>query len=452
MTQPEVAEMAPGDIRNRTRRRDHRPVAPAPRTWAALTLAASCSWAAAAAAADWPQWQGPDRNAMSSERGLLQEWTAEGPSLAWKVEGLGGGHGTPSITAGRIFGMANRGEDEVVWALSEKDGSPLWVTRLGPRFKPQMPQGQEGPGATPTVAGDLLYVVGLGGNVACLQAKDGAIVWQRDLRGDFGAPVPTWSFRESPLVDGDRVIVTPGAADATLAALDKLTGKTIWKSQVPGNPPAAYSSAIAVEFDGQRQYVQFTAKGVVGVAAADGAFLWRYDAPANSHGINISTPLHHQGQVFAASAYGQGGGLVKLSRAADGGVQAEEVYFTNKMQNHHGGMILLDGSLYGANGGNSGGYLLALDFETGEVLWDQRAEGRLAPKGSVAFADGRIYYRTEEGTMLLVEPSTEQYVERGRFEQPHRSDKPSWAHPVIANGRLYLRDQDVLLAYDVKTH
>jgi outer membrane protein assembly factor BamB len=340
----------------------------------------------------------------------------------------------------------------VVWALAEPDGRSLWVARLGPAFdQTGFSQGKEGPGATPTVDGELLYAMGLNGNVACLRVKDGSLVWQRGLRDDFSAPLPTWSFRESPLVDGGKLIVTPGAAGATLVALDKRTGKTLWKSAVPGDPKAAYASAIAIDLGGQRQYVQFTAKGVVGVAAADGAFLWRYDAPANGPGINISTPLHHQGRVFAASAYGTGGGLVKLSRAADGGVQAEEVYFTNKMQNHHGGMILTGGSLYGANGGNSGGYLLALDFETGAVHWDQRAQGRKAPKGAVAFADARLYYRTEDGPVLLIEPSPKEYLERGRFEQPDRSDKPAWAHPVIANGRLYLRDQDLLLAYDIRT-
>jgi outer membrane protein assembly factor BamB len=261
--------------------------------------------------------------------------------------------------------------------------------------------------------------------------------------------VPPWSYRESPLVDGDRVIVTPGGSDATLVALDKLTGKTIWKSQVPGSPGAAYASAIAVDFERQRQYVQFTAKGVVGVAAADGKFLWRYDRPANANGINISTPIHDQGRVFAASAYGNGGGLVKLRREATGAIKAEEVYFTPKMQNHHGGMIVHEGTLYGANGGNAGGFLLSLDFPTGEIRWDERASGRRVPKGSVAMADGRLYYRTEEGPMLLVEPSPKEYLERGRFEQPERSDKPAWAHPVIANGRLYLRDQDMLLAYDI---
>jgi hypothetical protein len=192
--------------------------------------------------------------------------------------------------------------------------------------------------------------------------------------------------------------------------------------------------------------VQLTARALIGVAASDGKFLWRYDRPANRMGINISTPLYQDGKVFAASAYGAGGGLVKLSKEANGGVKAEEVYATNRMQNHHGGMILLDGSLYGANGGNEGGNLVCLDFKTGNVQWSERK----APKGSVALADGRLYYRTERGAVLLIEPNPKQYVERGCFEQPDRSEQPAWPHPVLANGKLYLRDQDVLFCYDVK--
>ncbi len=423
-----------------------------PSAWClALVLSSAAAIAAPPDSFDWPQWQGPDRNAVSKERGLLQEWPKDGPPLVWKVKGLGGGYSAPSVAAGRIFGMSNRGNDEVVWALSEKDGKELWVRRLGPAVAQSRPQGREGPACTPTVDGERLYVEGMGGDLACLQATDGKIVWQRSLTRDFGGRVPVWSYRESLLVDGNKVICTPGGPDATLAALDKLTGKTIWKSKVPGNPGAAYASVIAIDFDGQRQYVQLTQRTLIGVAASDGKFLWRYDRAACRTGINCSTPLYHDGQVFAASAYGNGGGLVKLTKNAAGSVKAEEVYFTKKMQNHHGGMILLDGSLYGANGGNEGGFLLCLDFQTGKVLWDERDSGeRRAPKGSIALADGRLYYRTESGTMLLIEPSPKQYIERGRFEQPDRSEKPAWPHPVIANGKLYLRDQDVLLCYDVK--
>ena len=419
--------------------------------WLALGIAGCCClFTSIASAADWPQWRGPNRDGKSADTGLLKEWPKEGPPLAWKIKGLGGGYSGPSIAAGRIFGMSNRGDDEVVWALSEKDGKELWATRLGRLSNRSWPQGKEGPACTPTVDGERLYVEGLGGDVACLQVTDGKIVWQHSLTRDFGGSVPTWSYRESPLVDGDKVICTPGGQDATLVALDKLTGKTIWKSQVPGGPRAAYASAIAIDFDGQRQYVQLTQKALVGVAASDGKFLWRYDRPANSKGIICSTPLYHDGLVFAASAYGAGGGLVKLSKDASGGVKAEEVYFSKKMQNHHGGMIVVDGCLYGANGGNEGGFLVCLDFQTGNVLWDGRDAARGAPKGSMALADGRLYYRTESGTMLLIEPNPKQYVERGRFEQPDRSKQPAWTHPVIANGKLYLRDQDLLLCYDVK--
>lgn len=427
---------------------------------------------ACARAEDWPQWQGADRNGISNEKGLLKEWPKDGPPVAWKVQGLGGGDSAPAIAGGRIYGMSNRGEDEVVWALSEQDGKELWVTRLGPAFKQKVPQSKEGPSCTPAVDHERLYVEGVGGDVACLQVKDGQILWQHNLKSDFGGHAPMWNYRESPLVDGDRVIFTPGSEDAVLVALDKLTGKTIWQSKLPsalaggsnsgpapdrggfggsGAAGAAYASPIAIDFEGQREYVQMTAKALIGVAASDGKFLWKYERPANGMGLNCSTPLYHDGMVFAASAYGAGGGLVKLSNGANGGVKAEEVYATRKMQNHHGGMILFDGCLYGANGGNDGGFLICLDFKTGNVLWDEHDDAqRRAPKGSLALADGRLYYRTETGTMLLIEPNAKEYIERGRFEQPDRSKQPAWAHPEIANGKLLVRDQDLLFCYDVK--
>jgi outer membrane protein assembly factor BamB len=554
----------------------------------AVTLALSAQHLFCAENFDWPQWQGPDRNAISRETGLLKEWPKEGPPLAWKIKGLGGGDSTPSIAAGRIYGMSNRGSDEFVWALSEKDGKQIWAVRIAPAHTLSWPQSKEGPSATPTVDEDRLYVMGLAGNVACLQAADGKVVWQRNLMADFGGRSPMWSFRESPLVDGDKVICTPGGEETTIVALNKLNGETIWKSFVPDragggaaqnrgpggggpsamqndpvlstldkdrnkeisadeiaaaptalsvldknqdakisedevspqrgdgsgqrprrgpgimrmmkahsaldadesgtieeteiknavvalqkldanrdgklteeeagmkhmgpqNTGAAYSSAIAIDFGGQRQYVQFLATTVVGFAAADGKLLWRYDKPANGMRLNISTPIYHDGHVFAASAYGAGGGLARLNKSANGEITAEEVWFSKSMENHHGGVILHDGALFGANGGNGGGYLACLDFKTGEVLWNERdSDKRRVTKGSVAFADGRIYYRTEEGPIVLIEPGRKEFVERGRFDQPERTDKPAWAHPVIANGKLYIRDQDTLFCYDVK--
>jgi outer membrane protein assembly factor BamB len=579
----------------------------------AFAIAGAWSMATAASAADWPQWQGPDRNAISNETGLLQKWPEGGPPLAWRIDDLGTGYSAPSIADGKIYGMSNRGGEEVVWALSESDGSQIWQTSLAPAQTGGMPQGREGTGCTPTVDGDRIYVLGHNGDLACLNAQDGQIVWRRSLTEDLGGRPPTWRYNESPLVDGDKVICTPGGEDATLVALDKSTGELIWKTHVPdgpersdgrsdgdrggrprraggqpsmmqfmpvlvaldadqnreisadeingspaaietmdknqdakisedelrpefgnrgggpggqnrpqgrreggpggrggrggrggpggmmrfmpvhaaldadesgaidaaeikdaaaallkldrntdgkltedevrpqfggGGPPsgAAYASAIAIDFEGQRQYVQLLARTLVGVAAADGKLLWRYDRAANNNRINCSTPLYHDGLVFAASAYGNGGGAVKLSKDENGGVTADEVYFTPRMQNHHGGMIVVDGALYGANGGNEGGFLVCLDFNTGIVLWRDRQ----APKGSLAMADGRLYLRSEEGEMLLIEPNREQFVERGRFEQPDRSESPAWSHPVIANGKLYVRDQEILFCYDVK--
>lgn len=434
-------------------------------------------------AADWPQWRGPNRDGKSADTGLLKQWPENGPPLAWKIDKLGGGDAGPAIAAGRIYVMSNRGDEEVVWALSEKDGSEVWVTPLGPAFQQQPSQGREGPSCTPTVDGERLYVEGLGGNVACLQVRDGKIVWQRSLTADFGGRRPMWSFRESPLVDGDQVIVTPGGADAILVALNKLTGETVWKAKMPDSPAggsgapgglsggrgdargpgsgrggpgggggsgAAYSSVIAIDIEGQRQYVQLLSNALVGFAASDGQFLWRYDPVANGTGINCSTPIYHEGTVFASSAYNGGGALVRLSKEANGGVKAEEVYHIRDMQNQHGGMILLDAYLYGATGGNEGGALMCLDFQTGKVLWDQRASVGRRAKGSLALADGLLYYRMEDGTIVLIEPNPKQYTERSRFQQPDRTRLPAWSHPVVANGRLYVRDQDVLFCYDVK--
>ena len=446
-------------------------------------------------AADWPQWQGPNRNAVSSEKGLLQESQEGGPPLAWRIEGIGGGDSAPAVVNGKLFGMSNRDGKQIVWALSEADGKELWVTLLSDAVEQRRPQSQEGPGGTPTVDGNRLYVVGMGGGVFCLRAADGEILWQRSLTEDFGGVVPSWSFRESPLVDGDKLVCTPGGPEAALVALSKTTGDTVWKSKLPaaesketevparetlrrsqtqdggrpgparaaggdrsrrrggfggrgrGGPRsgAGYSSVVAIDVDGARQYVQLTANTLVGVSAEDGKFLWRYDRPANRMGINCSTPIYQDGLVFAASAYGNGGGAVKLTRQADGKFEADEVYFTSNMQNHHGGMIVHEGCLYGANGGNGGGFLSCLDFQSGEVLWRNRD----AEKGSLAFADNRLYLRTEDGEVILIEPNREKLVERGRFTQPDRTSLPAWAHPIIANGKLYIRDQNLLLCYDV---
>jgi outer membrane protein assembly factor BamB len=387
---------------------------------------------------DWPQWQGPDRTALSREAGLLPDWPKKGPKLAWKATGLGEGFSTPSIAGGRIFTMGNRDQTEYVIALSAKDGTELWATAVG-RVRAGG-GGYPGPRCTPTVDGTVLYALGLNGDLLCLDVTKGKERWRKNLVKDFGGSVGGWGYSESPLVDGDKVICTPGGKKSTLLALNKKNGKTLWTAQVPDRNQAHYSSVIAANFGKQRQYIQFLSGGVVGVAAKDGKFLWRYDNPANGT-ANCSTPIYHDGHVFAASSYGMGGGLAKLTRDGDE-VKAEEVYFTKHMRNHHGGMVLVNGYLYGSNEG----VLACLNFKTGKVMWEDRTPG----KGSIAYADGRLYYRNEGGPIFLVEANPKKFVQKGRFDQPDRSQMPAWPHPVIANGKLYIRDQDLLLCYNVK--
>jgi outer membrane protein assembly factor BamB len=388
---------------------------------------------------DWPQWQGQDRSAVSKETGLLSEWPKDGPKLLWSVKTLGGGYSTPSIAAGRIFGMGARGNEEGVWALSESDGKELWWTRIGPKARAGYDQG---PRCTPTVDGDVLYALGMDGELVCLEVASGKLVWRKNLIKDFKGRVGGWKYSESPVVDGDRLLVTPGGKDNTLVALDKRTGEQIWGSKVPGNTEAAYSSIVVAEACGEKQYIQFLSTHVVGISARDGKYLWTYSAD-RFPGIVCSTPICHDSQVYAAASYGKGGGSVKLTREGNN-IKAEEVYFSNKHQNHHGGLVLIDGYLYGEGSGQ----LVCIEFKTGKEMWRAREAG----KGSIAAADGKLYYRNEGGPIHLYDVNPEKAVRRGTFKQPNRSGSAAWPHPVIANGRLYIRDQDLLLVYDVKAH
>jgi outer membrane protein assembly factor BamB len=385
---------------------------------------------------DWPQWQGIDRTAVSREKGLLQEWPKDGPTMLWKAEGIGESYCTPTVASGRIFVMGNRERKECVIALSEKDGKELWSYNVGDVR--HNGGGYAGPRCSPTVDENRLYALGLNGDLVCLDTASGKLLWRKDLVKDFKGGPGGWGYSESPLVDGDKLLCTPGGRTATLVALDKKTGETIWKGPVPQGDGAHYSSIIAASVEGQRQYIQFLSGGVVGLSD-EGKFLWRYDQPHNGT-ANCSTPIYHNGHVFAASGYGTGGGLAKLIKNGDKW-EAKQVYFTKDMKNHHGGMVLVDGKLYGSNEGE----LVCLDFMSGEVLWRERQPG----KGSISCADGRLYYRNEGGPMFLVEANEKKYVKCGQFSPP-RSGAPAWPHPVIANGRLYIQDQDKLMCYDVK--
>jgi outer membrane protein assembly factor BamB len=326
---------------------------------------------------------------------------------------------------------------EYVLALSEADGGLLWSATVGPIRAGG--GGYGGPRCSPTVDGDSVYALGINGDLVCLKAESGIERWRKDLRKDFGGSIGDWGYCESPLIDGDKIVCTPGGKGATLLALNKHDGDVIWKCPVPGGEPAGYASMIGVEVNGAREYIQFISGGVVGVDGG-GKYLWRYIAPSCGT-ANCSTPLFHDGAVFAASNYGRGGGLAKINVAEDK-VTAEQVYFTTHMKNHHGGMVLFEDHIYGADDA----LLACLEWKTGKVKWSERTAG----KGSVTAADGRLYFRNEGGPMLLVEANPEKYVEHGRFEQPDKSGASTWPHPVIANGKLYLRDEQLLFCYDVK--
>ena len=387
---------------------------------------------------DWPAWRGPERNGLSSEHGLLKSWPEAGPNLLWKATGLGEGYSTPSVAGKLIYEMGNRDGKEWLFALDRtKQGKQVWQTEIGPVRHGG--GGYAGPRSTPTVDGNRVYALGLNGDLLCCDALKGEIVWRHDLVKEFGGKVGGWGYAESVLIDGPWLICTPGGEQATMLALQKKNGEPVWQAKV--GDVADYASIIKVEIGGLPQYVQFTKQGVIAVNAKNGEFLWRYNAPANGT-ANASTPLAADGDVFAASGYGTGGGLVHVERDKKE-FKAEEVYFTKKMKNHHGGMLLLDGYLYGSD---DPGVLTCMDYKTGEVQWADRSCG----KCSLAYADGMLFCRSEGGPVSLVKATPEKFELLGRFEQPERSGKPSWPHPVIADGRLYLRDQDALFCYDVR--
>ncbi len=390
--------------------------------------------ASGAAASDWPQWRGLNRDGVSAEAGLLERWPAGGPPLAWKTQGLGEGYSAFSTTGGRLFTQGQRGGSQFVFAIDAATGRKVWEAAITNRaFREQRGNGPRG---TPTIDGDRLYALTAEGTLACLDVAAGKRIWSLDFGGKFGASAPHWGYSESPLVDGDRLIVTPGGQGASVVALDKKTGNVIWKSQ---SDPAAYSSPIIFDGGGARQIVVFTANGARGLLAGNGELLWRYDKVANRT-ANIATPIYRDGFVFLSSDYGTGCALLRIERQS-GRAAATEVYFNRDMRNHYSSSVLVGDTVYGY----SSAILTAMKFATGEVAWRDRSVG----KGSVAYADGHLYCLGENGAIALVEATPAAYREKSRFEI-RRGEYPTWTPPVIANGRLYLREQDNLYCYDIR--
>ena len=397
---------------------------------ALIVLAAIVFCFSEARAQDWPQWRGPNRDGISKETGLLKQWPATGPALVWKATGAGGGYSSLAISGGRIFTMGVRAGRENVIAFDVATGKELWATPHGAVFSNDR---GDGPRGTPTVDGDRLYALGGNGDLSCLDTKTGKIVWTLNILQKFGGENPKWGISESPLVIGEKVLVNPGGPNASVMALNKKDGTVIWKTQ---SDQAGYSSAMPVQIGGTTQIVFFTDQRALGVDLKDGKFLWSYPKASNNV-ANVATPIVRGNRVFVSSDYGTGAALVEIKA----GGTAQEVYFTKEMRNHHSSSILIGDYLYGF----SSGILTAMRFDTGAVAWKDRSVG----KGSLVYADGNLYAFSENGVVGLIEATPTGYVEKGRF-RIQQDSLPTWTHPVIAGGRLYLRDQNTIYAYDVK--
>lgn len=393
----------------------------------------------AASGASWPQWRGPNRDDLSTETGLLKEWPPEGPKRLWVSEDAGLGYSGFSIADGILYTMGLDGDDEKLIAMDAATGKKLWDTKTGGRLKNNW---GDGPRSTPTVAGGQVFALGGNGDLVCADAKTGKKKWDKSLTKDLGGQIQNWGYTESPLVEGDKVIVTPGGSKGAIAALSVRSGSVEWQTK-EFTEPAQYSSPIVIDSGEQRQIVQLVMNSFVGVSPADGKLLWKADFPGRT--AVIPTPIHRDGHVYVAAGYGVGCKLIKL-----GGAAPETVYENKTMVNHHGGVILVDGYLYGHS---DGGGWVCQDFKTGAEKWSERQKLR---KGCIAHADGMLYCMGEDdGTVVLIEASPEGWKEHGRFKLEKQSSQRSsqgriWTHPVICGGRLYLRDQEFISCYDVK--
>jgi len=384
---------------------------------------------------DWPQWRGPDRNGISKETGLLSQWPRSGPPVAWSAAMLGAGYGSISVQGDRVYVQGMRNRQSVVSTLNRADGKLVWVRILGPAG-----DNDRGPGprSTPTIDGDRVYALSETGDLACLRVADGSVIWQRNILKDFRGSNPYWLLSESPLIDGNLVIVTPGGRGAGVVALDKMSGMTVWTSKDLSDG-AGYASPIVADVGGVRTIMTFTADAGVGVRASDGKLMWRNSTAANGT-ANIATPVYSDGKVFFTSSYGAGAALLGL-RASGGEVRAQEIYSTRDMKNHHGGVVLVNGYIYGFNDS----ILTCLEFASGKMVWRDRSVG----KGAISYADGHLYILSEDNIVGLVEATPAGYREKGRFSIADQG-LPSWAHPVVSGGRLYIRNQGTLTSYDVR--
>ena len=401
---------------------------------------------AAAQAADWPQWRGPQRDGISGETGLLQSWSADGPAVQWRTP-LGNGFSGISIANGRVFTMFARGADEFAICLDAETGAELWRHRTGPYYKET--QGGDGPRSTPTVEGEVVYVLGATGKLFALAAKSGAPIWEKDLTAEFASEVPKWGFSTSPLIEGELLLVEAGGRDGnilvdmvidrkaavTAVALDKATGATAWTAL---DEKMSYSSPIAFTAAGARQLAYFTAYSLTGLAPEDGRVYWRYPWKTR-YDVSAATPIFiPPNRLFISTGDDNGGAVLQIKSDSDS-LAVEQVWQNKKMKNHFGTSVLYENHLYGFDQA----ILKCIDAGTGEEKWKTRGYG----KGTLIVADGHLIVLGEEGQLGLVEATPAGFREKSKAQV---FNGRCWTVPSIANGRLYLRDESEIICLNVQ--
>ena len=412
-----------------------------PRTLLALLLTGGLL-TAALAADDWPTFRGPDRTGVSKETGLLKAWPKDGPPLAWKTDGLGVGFSSVSVSGDKVFTMGDVKDECFLFGIDRAKGGKLWERKVG-----KSGGNYKGPRCTPTTDGELVFALGQHGDLVCARAKDGTEVWRKNLPADFGGKSGGWNYTESPLLDGDHLIVTPGGAKVSMVALEKATGKQAWAGSVGSDERAGYSSAVVADFGGVKQYVQLMSNGVAAFDAKEGKLLWRYGTDRKRFGgntANIPTPIVRGDHLFAAVGYGRGGALLKITKDGDA-FKADEVYWNPELTNKHGGVILVGDKLFGDR--DDRGSPWCADFKTGEVQWTRKG-GNGGGSASLTYADGKLYIRYANGWVVLADATADAYTEISSFQVPNGKSN-TWAHPVVVGGKLYIRELDTLWCHDV---
>ena len=408
-------------------------------------------------AQDWPQWRGQDRTGVSKETGLNLDWTQKKPSLSWTFRQAGFGYSAPTIVGTTLYCQGGSNGKDFAFALDTKTGNLKWKQDLGEEFVDPGNRGN-GPRGSVTVDGGKLYLIRGGGQIHCLSATDGKMLWQKDFATDFGGKFMTnnytWGVSESPLVDGNLVICSPGGENGTMVALDKNTGAVIWRSK-EWTDPASFASAIVAEVGGIRQFIQQSNKGVAGVSAKDGKLLWKVNySVARAMSAVIPTPIFNDNMVYVTNGYSGGCMGIKLSKEGEG-IKADTIYANKVISNKHGNVVLMNGYIYGHT---ESGSWVCQNIKTGDLVWSQtnRDAGTTGNCSLFGIADRLLCFDEKNGLLVVAAASPDGWKEFGRMEIPERMkddpsmDRATWTHPVVANGNLYLRDHDLLFCFDLK--